>query len=800
MMESKPNLNTLLISFRHDLRFVRLVSFVAFAVLIMQSMSSAQQQQAKKQRLLDRQAFDRITLTVASGGDVIETLLLELPNRRMPNPLPSEGSLELRRLSEPSVLYKVPWNSVARVEFFEGMLLREALALAKAKDLDQSYEHLNFLYKNYPQLPGLKQATARYLRQDAQVSYAAKKYEATLTVLLSLYDLDPQYRGLRSMVEAVTNRMIQQHLADRDFAAARSVLDMLESGFASLDASNIQGWQQKFEQGAKRQLTNAQKAIKEKRYSEARQSVRRALAILPKARGAEEMLREIDRLAPQLIVGVDQLVTSTTQKLDWSTARIAQLTDPKLVTLTGFGAEGGTYECDWGNLSSDETGLQLSLELKQEAIRQGFTSEAIALQLLKRTHSGLPEYRPDFAGLLNSIEIGRGDQIKLYWQRSHVRPEALLDLSLVSLSLGGNSIGAFQVSVDREVNDQVSFRSAEGDEQSGVSETIIEKYFENDELAIAQLISGDIDMLARVPSWQVSRLEQTPSVEVVPYRLPTVHALIPNYAKPLMGRREFRRAICYGIDREQILQGILLGGEQRSGFRVLSAPIPAGITITDPVGYAYNQGRQPRSYEPRLSAVLAAVARNSLAKQAALKAKAAEKSSEAGEPSETEESTPADAKVEPIILAHPSNPAATTVCQTIKLQLGAIGIPVKLLAMAPQETYPSEDYDMRYAELALWEPIVDVSRLLGPGGIAGSCSSSMSLALRDVEQAKNWKEVRSRLREVHEIAFNDLPVIPLWQTIEFFAHRKSLRGVGSTPVTLYQNVDQWTRISSGGNR
>ena len=130
-------------------------------------------------------------------------------------------------------------------------------------------------------------------------------------------------------------------------------------------------WQKKFERGAKRQLSNAQKAIEEKRYTEARRSVRRALAILPDASGADEMMSEIDRLSPQIIVGVDQLVTQTSQQLDWSTARIALLTDPKLVTLTDFGAEGGKYECHWGKLSSDDTGLLLSLDLESRRIAAG---------------------------------------------------------------------------------------------------------------------------------------------------------------------------------------------------------------------------------------------------------------------------------------------------------------------------------------------------------------------------------------------------------------------------------------------
>ena len=73
------------------------------------------------------------------------------------------------------------------------------------------------------------------------------------------------------------------------------------------------------------------------------------------------------------------------------------------------------------------------------------------------------------------VEIGRGEQVQLHWQRSHVRPESLLDLSLRSLVDSGKSIGAFQVSVDQELTDQVSFRSAPKDQQSGRSETIIEK-------------------------------------------------------------------------------------------------------------------------------------------------------------------------------------------------------------------------------------------------------------------------------------------------------------------------------------
>ena len=92
----------------------------------------------------------------------------------------------------------------------------------------------------------------------------------------------------------------------------------------------------------------------------------------------------------------------------------------------------------------------------------------------------------------------------------------------------------------------------------------------------------------------------------------------------------------------------------------------------------------------------------------------------------------------------------------------------------------------------MWEPIADARALLGPGGLAGEmCSPYLAAALRDLEDATNWKDVRAKLAEIHDIAHHDLPLIPLWQTVNFFAYRTGLQGIGESPVTLYQNVDQW---------
>jgi hypothetical protein len=63
--------------------------------------------------------------------------------------------------------------------------------------------------------------------------------------------------------------------------------------------------------------------------------------------------------------------------------------------------------------------------------------------------------------------------------------------------------------------------------------------------------------------------------------------------------------------------------------------------------------------------------------------------------------------------------------------------------------------------------------------------------VRQVETAKNWREVRQRLHDLHRIAHTEVVVIPLWQTIDYFAYSPRLEGLNEQPVLLYQAIEQW---------
>jgi hypothetical protein len=226
---------------------------------------------------------------------------------------------------------------------------------------------------------------------------------------------------------------------------------------------------------------------------------------------------------------------------------------------------------------------------------------------------------------------------------------------------------------------------------------------------------------------------------------------------------------------------ILAGKETLLGFRAISGPVPIGVTVNDVLGYAYKQELQPLPYEPRLAVVLATTARTSLAKQAMIKA---------GEKNPVIAELP---KPEPLVLLHPADAVARTMCGLIKKQLDAAGIPIEL---KEQSSATDSPWDLEYAELCLWEPVVDVRKLLGPGGLAGHSSPAMIVALEELDQSTNWSDARSRLQRIHQLAYDDLPVIPLWQTLNYFAHRESLTGMTGERVSLYQDVAEW-QISFG---
>ncbi len=586
---------------------------------------------------------------------------------------------------------------------------------------------------------------------------------------------------------------------------------MLEKSFPKLGLTNVARWRQRFQNEAQQQVAVARKALAAENYAEARDAAIFAASIVPSFPQGEALLREIQNTAPEVRVGVTGLgrVGPPAQTPVWAAARLGPLVDPQLVEMVDFGAEGGVYASRYGNVATSDDGLQTTLTVSPEGLRTGLTPDVVALELMALADIGSPQRQEDVAANLAALTTAEGRAVRLQWRRPPIRPGAFLQIPLRRLTDAERSPGLwFDLQPRMTESDEARYeRSEPKAARSAKPRYIVERLFDDDEAMLTALIRGDIDAVDRVPPWQIQQMRSAQGVVLTPYRLPTVHVLIPNLANPLLGVREFRRALCYGIDREGIVRDILLGGQEAAGFRTISAPFPAGVGLNDPAGYGYDDQLAPRPYEPRLSALLANVVRTTLAKrEAAARKEAAAAAGQADKPKDTRaknDDAKADAPApgeepelpppKPLRLAYPADPVVRVACQSIKLQLDQVGIPVKLVELPARDPSADVKYDLLYAELAAWEPLVDARRLLGSHGVAGGASALMDAALERLDRAENWNEARDRLKEIHRIAHYDLPLIPLWQTINYFARGAQLEGVGDNPVTLYQNVADWRK-------
>ena len=796
---------------------------LAVQVLLVSHLSAAEP------AMLDLPPFDQIFLRSEGDDKPLEVYPLDLPNRRVPTPFPA-GNLTVRLVKQPGQDYEVSWNKVKRILLYEQALMDQARALMAEERFDEAYDYLARLIQEYSRTEGLDLLVRQFLRRNALSLYQQGQLDRALAVAASLLERYPNDRGIPAILERVAGSIISQRLKQQDYAGARAVLDMLTSQFGEVANQAIETWQQRFEAAAAKRLDTANKYLADDNFTDANREVRRALAIWPDSLPAREVLREILRRHPQITVGVFDLASDQpTRRIDsWADLRVSRICQPSICQLVGFSAEGGVYESPHGKVVVEDTdrGRRLTFQFAPQpgggvSGKSQASAHRLARQLLDVANPELPGYRSDYGTLCDSIQVDDQRSVHVDLNRTHVRPEGML-LSVTS-GARNRTDALFEIVESDQDHVRLIAIGNQTENEPGIRE-IIEQRMPSDQFALTAMLRNEITVLDRIPPWRVAQLKAADGITVGRYRLPTIHVLVPNPKNPLLGRSEFRRALIYGIDRAGILKRVIVGDQQLSGFEVISGPLPPGASRSDPVRYGYNAQIEPRGYLPHSAVMLSLTAVATLEKaKAKARAKAAEASGQAtqaenaspgnnqttAETTDTdggdatdpaapeEDSTYSEPTIPTLILAHPNDPVIRTACDAIAENLREVGIPIELRSLTPENS--EEVYDLRYAELAVWEPVVDVHTLFGPEGLFPA-SSVMRAALRDLQQAGNWNLVRQRLSEVHRIAHHELPVIPLWQTVNYYAYHSELAGVGDSLITLYQNLPRWRLVPKQDSR
>ena len=115
-------------------------------------------------------------------------------------------------------------------------------------------------------------------------------------------------------------------------------------------------------------------------------------------------------------------------------------------------------------------------------------------------------------------------------------------------------------------------------------------------------------------------------------------------------------------------------------------------------------------------------------------------------------------------------------CQAISQYLKVIGVECELRELpAGLSVDATGEMDLVYVQVAMWEPMTRRPPPAGPPGVAEVGNEYVGMALRRLDAAKNWREARTRLHELHRIVDEQVAMIPLWQTVNFLAYRERSR-------------------------
>jgi len=722
--------------------------------------------------------FDRITLNERSNNAVLTGRPLDLPDRKVPaQPAPGD-KVVIRLLDAPEKAYELEWKDIAKVELFENMLLARAAALVKEGKLDEAYDFYRQLRARYPKLAGLDAAYDDYLYAEAQEAHRREQFDAALVALGELHARKSSRPELQKALAATTEKLVEKYAAAEDFAAARQLLGQLAAWYP--DDAVAAKWHKQFQEQAQAAQKEAATALAAKRLRQADQEIRRIERLSPDLPGAKDLARQLHRQYPRVIVGVsEQGAAADPARLDdWAARRSGRLASQTLVRCTGAGPQGGTYVCPVGELQIDKSRRRVEIRLREDVRWSSGDGTLVggdaARALLAMTDRGDPAYWPGWGELLEGVRADDVFRLEIRLRRPHVRPEAFLQAVLLPYSdptaWGQSGVGCGPFVPDGRSGEDAYYvaNQRRAAPEAGPPKEIVERRFADPGRAVRALGQGQIRAIDRLCPWEVPAVRAIKHVKVEPYGAPLVHCLLPNLRKGPLADGRFRRALVYGIDRVSILRR-LCGGDEQPGSALLSGPFAARGTDGSPTE-ACDETILPRPYDPRLAVALAAAALQDASVRAA-QDKAAPRA---------------------LVLAHPAEPIARLACSLIGRQLALVGIDVELQELAPGvPAAPAGDADLGYAELAMWEPAVDARRLLGDDGLAGGSTPYVAMALRRLADATDGPQVRAALRQVHRMVHQDAAVVPLWQLTDWLAYHESLQGIGSRPITLYDNVEKW---------
>lgn len=739
--------------------------------------------QNEEQPLIDMAPFDIVVLNQAAGGKSVK--IAPLPVRSFEKRPADEEKLQVVILTHPERKYEVMWKDIDKVLLYERMIYDEAMKKLAEKDFIAAFMNLSFLMQNYPKTPNLEKLRRDFLFQSAAAMFAESRtdfsrYFQTMSTLEELASTAPEYEptSVLAGLSKVTDTLLKHYESKGDMASAKLLLSRLDKAYGE-KLQSVVDWKAKLLNMAEQRKAQAIALMNEGKFREARAAAIDMANISPDIQGGPELVAEIRQRHPMIRVGVTQRAGDLDpgSLVNWSARRAGALVYRPVVKFTDTGTQGGKYQFALGKMKLSEDNLQLTMTIDPK-IPAGISGYELAQTLSKRAIPGDPQYDASWAAVVRSVSTPNPTQLLVRLQRPNVLPQALLQFSFPDQQDTPSPLaGLYRLNASDKTETSFVLRDRTTNNSAPVE--VVEVFYEDPKVAANDLLRGEIDVMDQVYPIDARRYQQSKLAKVGSYLLPSVHMLVPVSDHPYMIKDKFRRALMYATNRYEILRGELIGSDNPQDGRVLSGPFPMGYESNDPLNYAYDAGIQPKPYEPRLAKLLLYMVEKEVTAQY----------------QKLNQPVPEN---KPLRLGVPNYELAKVAAEALAQQWKLVGVKTEIVPLPEGKAFdPESKCDLIYLSTTMWEPAIDIERLLGGNSPAKSNNPFIVQALTKVRKSRSWREIRVALQDLHRLVDYHLPILPLWQITDRFAYSLQLQGLADRSVSLYDKIDQWRLASPG---
>ena len=600
-------------------RTTRLVGLVCWVVVASYAYPSGAQQSKRQER--ERIIDEKVSQVVASidfQTDPFDLLILRegtMHECRLLEPRPLEDlrmvdRLEVRLLDEGAERFEVIWRDVAKVVYFEDMLLLRSQGLVVENKYTNAFRYLMRAAEMSPEWNGLEDQIQLQAFEESQFLLTRGRRRESMNRLAALAESQSTVCRHGSFVWGSCRQTIAVSLGPSGLSGRTLASTTCPSSIsgscctASLDST--------FSSTMLKSCSVRHDYRNNKGHVEqASQFAFQAMQVWPKL---PNLQNEVDRMFgrfARIRVAVQEVPQESRA---WSAADSQRRVNRLLYeSLIDYPEEPESEIFRPGladHFQMDDLGRKMTFELPESYfwsdLKNPFTAMDVIYALTRRADTRFPEYDISWSRAMQRVWSDSPFRVIVEFRHAPLRPEAFFTFALTpqhqaqgqrrtQVSTSERSVagtGPFVVA-RKNISEEV-FVSRVSDQKATRFQIreIAEQTYPNAAEALRAAVRGHATLVEHVPPFELPKVRAfSPWLVARRYAVPRVHFLALDFRNPVIRNRSLRRALVYAVNRFSILEDDLLEEEAVESDRVLSGPFRYE-------SYAADTSITPHPYDP----------------------------------------------------------------------------------------------------------------------------------------------------------------------------------------------------------